>query len=72
MADTWQAKRARIARLSQDLPPDHPQLVELKRELKTQRTQQYIEKILDAWPPLTDQQRTALAELLKPVQVGGA
>ncbi len=34
-------------------------------------TQQYIEKMLADWPPLTDQQRTTLAELLKPVRVGG-
>lgn len=36
------------------------------------RTAEYIEKILADWPPLTDQQRTRLAELLKPVRVGGA
>jgi hypothetical protein len=72
---TWQSKRARIARLSKDLPREHPHLVELRQELKTQRTQQYIEKVLADWPPLTDHQRTALAELLKPVRVsttGGA
>jgi hypothetical protein len=69
---TWQAKRARIARLSRDLPRDHPQLVELRQELKTQRTQQYIEKVLADWPPLTDHQRTALAELLKPVRINAA
>lgn len=27
-----------------------------------------IEAMIDSWPTLTDQQRTALAELLKPVQ----
>jgi hypothetical protein len=35
------------------------------------RTQEYIEKVLADWPPLTDQQRNTLAELLKPVRVGG-
>ena len=69
---TWQNKRARIARLSKDLPNDHPDLVSLRQELRTQRTQQYIQKVLDGWPPLTDQQRTTLAEILKPVRVGGA
>jgi hypothetical protein len=39
---------------------------------QTTPTQQYIEKVLADWPPLSDQQRTALAELLKPVRVGGA
>jgi hypothetical protein len=44
----------------------------LRRQLKAERTAEYIEKVLADWPPLTDQQRTALAELLKPVRVGGA
>ena len=30
---------------------------------------EYIAKIVAAAPPLTDQQRTALAELLKPVRL---
>lgn len=72
MAETWQAKRARIARLSKDLPPDHPDLQRLRTELRTQRTAEYIEKVIAAWPPLTDEQRTKLAELLKPVRIGGA
>jgi hypothetical protein len=69
MADTWQTKRARIARLSKDLPREHPELQRLRTELRTQRTAEYIEKILAAWPPLTDEQRTKLAELLKPVRI---
>ena len=35
------------------------------------RTQEYIKKVLADWPPLTDQQRTTLAELLKPVRISG-
>ena len=30
---------------------------------------EYIAKIVAAAPPLTDQQRTALAELLRPVRI---
>ena len=71
MPDTWQSKRARIARLSQKLPKDHPDLQQLRTELRTQRTAEYIQKVVDAWPPLTDQQRTVLAELLKPVRSSG-
>ena len=29
----------------------------------------HMRELLDAAPPLTDQQRTALAELLKPVRI---
>ena len=72
VAESWQSKRARIARLSKDLPKDHPELQRLRTELRTHRTAEYIEKILDAWPPLTDEQRTKLAELLKPVRVNTA
>lgn len=32
-------------------------------------TDQYIEKLIAAWPVFSDQQRTQLAELLKPVRV---
>lgn len=31
--------------------------------------QEYIDEIVEAWPPFTDQQRTALSELLKPVKL---
>jgi len=37
--------------------PEHP------------NTDDYIQRVVAAWPPLTDRQRTALAELLKPVRV---
>ncbi len=75
MAESWQSKRARIARLSKDLPRDHPDLQQLRTELRTQRTADYIRTVLAAAPPLSDEQRTKLAELLKPVRVhagGGA
>ena len=42
------------------------------RELAEAKIADYIERTLAAAPPLTDQQRTALAELLKPVRIGGA
>jgi len=30
----------------------------------------YVERVLADWPPLTAEQRAALAELLRPVRVG--
>lgn len=71
VAESWQSKRARIARLSKDLPADHPELQRLRTELRTQRGSEYIKKLLDAAPPLTDEQRTKLSELLKPVRIPG-
>lgn len=69
---TWKQKRAKLARLSQTLPSNAPELRDLRTELKTQRLGEHIEKILGAAPPLTDEQRTRLAELLRPARQGGA
>ena len=65
-------KRGKLARLSRDLPADHPEIVSLRTELKLDRAAEYIETFLATTPPLTDEQRTRLAELLKPVRKGGA
>jgi hypothetical protein len=67
---SWTHTRSQIAVAKRKDP--HADVTELRRQLKTERTAEYIEKVLADWPPLTDQQRTTLAELLKPVRVGGA
>ena len=61
--------RARVAGLH-GRPADDPERVDAKREFIAAKTAAYIEKVLDGWPPLTDEQRTKLAELLKPVGGG--
>lgn len=64
---TWQQKRGRLARLSQDLPPDHPELVALREAMHAQKTVARVEKIIrDA--RLSDEQRAQLAKLFQ----GGA
>lgn len=67
----WKKTRGRLARLSQDLPPDAPQLLELRGDLKTQRAAEYIARIVAEAPPLSDEQRVRLAELLRPARAGG-
>jgi hypothetical protein len=74
---TWTSERARIAALKRGIragerPADDPALTEAYRNLRALRLEEYIEKTLAAAPPLTDEQRSRLAELLKPVRVGGA
>jgi hypothetical protein len=59
---------ARKARLTQSYPPGHPKILEVDRDLAALRLSEYIEKVLDEAPPLSDEQRTALAELLAPVR----
>ena len=68
-ATTWEQKRGLIARLSQN--PDaqtNPALAELRRDLKAQRLEEYIAKVVDSAPPLTVEQRDRIAAILR----GGA
>ena len=59
-------QRARIGALSRSRTDDDPELVDARRNLAELRLAEHIEKVLAAAPPLTDEQRTALAELLRP------
>jgi hypothetical protein len=69
---TWKQDRAHLAQKSKYLPAKHPELGELRRDVRAKRLAEYIENVLAAAPPLTDAQRTRLAELLKPVRGGAA
>ena len=64
-------ERARIASLSRSRPFDDPELVDAQRGLAAAKLGDYIERTLAEAPPLTDAQRAALAELLRPVRVTG-
>jgi hypothetical protein len=48
---------------------DSPEAEETARNLNAANAEAYIQEILDKAPPLTDEQRAKLAELLKPVRV---
>jgi hypothetical protein len=52
-------------------PPDDPELLDAQRGPAAAKISDYIEKVLAEAPPLTDAQRAALAELLRPVRVTG-
>jgi hypothetical protein len=65
-------QRAVIGALSRSRDPDDPDLVEAKRDLAEAKITAYVEKILAEAPPLNDEQRTRLAELLRPVRKAGA
>lgn len=44
----------------------------LRRQLKAERLEDYIRRTVDAAPPLTEEQRAQLADLLRaPAAVGG-
>lgn len=64
---SWTHTRSQIA-IKKRANPD-ADVTELKRQLKAEKTQEYIDKVLAEAPPLSDEQRTYLAELLRPVRV---
>jgi hypothetical protein len=64
---SWTHTRSKIAHAKRRNPG--ADVTDLRAQLKAERTAEYIDKILADWPPLTDEQRTKLAELLKPVRV---
>ena len=69
---SWTHERARVARLSQSLPPDAPALRDARRDLRAARAEDYIRKLVDAAPPLTPEQTARLSVLLAPVVPGSS
>jgi hypothetical protein len=51
--------------------PTDPEVVDADRNLAESRIEDYVRKILAEAPPLRSEQRTRLAELLKPVRRRG-
>jgi len=56
--------RARIAALNRHHPQDQ-KTIDLARDFKAERLAEYIERVVDAAPPLTQAQRDNLAILLR-------
>lgn len=70
--DSWTHHRARIAALQQaGASPNDPDLLDAQRRLRETRLADYIDRVLAQAPPLSDEQRVRLAELLRPVRNGG-
>jgi hypothetical protein len=66
--------RAKIGALSRcikngERQPDDPEYLAAKRDLAATSIEEYIERTIAKAPPLTAEQSTQLAELLKPVRV---
>lgn len=64
MSTTWTHARARVARLSQSYADDDPKLVDARVALRAARAEEYIRKLIEAAPPLTQEQRDRLSVLL--------
>jgi hypothetical protein len=63
-------QRAKVGALSRSRPDDDPELVEAKRALAEAKIADYVEKVLEAAPQLTDVQMARLSELFRPVPQG--
>jgi hypothetical protein len=61
---SWTHERARVARLTQTRAPGDPDLVAARRDLRAARAEDYIKRLVDSAPPLTEAQRSRLAVLL--------
>jgi hypothetical protein len=63
---------ARIGGMKRCGVPDHdPRYDEARREIRAAMATDYVRRLLDDWPPLTAEQRSKLAELLRPVRIHG-
>jgi hypothetical protein len=63
---SWTSERARHAALSRRRPPDDPDLLAARRDLKAARLEDHIRRLVDEAPPLSESQRARLAALLAP------
>jgi hypothetical protein len=58
--------RATLASRTARFGPDHPDTVTARREFLAERLEAHIRQVVDGAPPLTSEQRDALARLLSP------
>jgi hypothetical protein len=62
---SWQQDRARVASLSRSRTTDDPDLIAAKQSLKASRLADYVTRVVDSAPPLTDEQCASIAALLR-------
>lgn len=76
---SWTSERARVASLTRSREPDDPDLLAARdalaaarTELQVARAQDYVQRLVDAAPPLSADQRSRLAALLLASPVAAA
>lgn len=65
---TWTQARSQLANATKRHGANSPQAQEARQHLRALRLEDHVTKVLAQAPPLTDEQRTKLAELLAPAR----
>lgn len=63
---------ARYASLTRSRRSDDPELLDARRALRTVQLTMHVQRELDAFPPMTEEQKAKVAALLRPSDDGGA
>lgn len=63
--------RGRVAALSRSRRPDDAELIEARRRLAAEKLASYVSRVVAEAPPLTNEQRHRIAQLLAPHAVVG-
>lgn len=62
---SWTHERGRVAALTRHRDPEDPAIGEARRDLRAARAEDYIRRVVDEAPPLTEDQRRRLAAILQ-------
>jgi hypothetical protein len=63
---SWQSRRGAVAVNTRHHGPDDARTLDARRELRAARAEDYIRKLVESAPPLTEAQRSRLAAMLRP------
>lgn len=58
--------RGKVASLTRSREPDDPDLLDARRTLAAANLEDYVSRVVDAAPPLTPEQASQIAALLRP------
>lgn len=63
-------ERARLAGLKKSRPDDDPEVIETSRKLGAAKLEDHVRRLVEAAPPLTDEQVDRLTALFRPRATG--
>jgi hypothetical protein len=61
---SWRSERARLAALRRYRAADDPDVLAADRGLRAIRLAEHVQRVVDAAPPLTTEQRSRIARIL--------